>query len=73
MEAQDEEAHISQEARPVASDDDEIEAPDDYDQQSPAAENRLKRRGPSKLFEIWALDGSWKIPLLLNDQGQPIG
>ena len=27
VEAQDEEAHISQEARPVASDDDETEAP----------------------------------------------
>ena len=23
--------------------------------------------------ELWALDGSWKISLLLNDQGQLIG
>nr|POE98451.1 putative inactive leucine-rich repeat receptor-like protein kinase [Quercus suber] len=45
---------------------------DDY-QQSPAEENRLKRRGPTKLAEIWALDGSWKIRLTLNGQGQPIG
>ncbi|KAL0009305.1 hypothetical protein SO802_010807 [Lithocarpus litseifolius] len=46
---------------------------DDY-QQTPAAEgNRLKRRGPTNLGEIWALDGSWKIPLPLDEQGQPIG
>nr|POF03638.1 hypothetical protein CFP56_67969 [Quercus suber] len=45
---------------------------DDY-QQSPTAENRLKKCGPPTLAEIWALDGSWKIPLLLNGQGQPIG
>ncbi|KAK9984424.1 hypothetical protein SO802_033949 [Lithocarpus litseifolius] len=45
----------------------------DY-QQTPAAEgNRLKRRGPTNLAEIWALDGSWKIPLPLNEKGQPIG
>ncbi|KAK9987861.1 hypothetical protein SO802_028100 [Lithocarpus litseifolius] len=44
----------------------------DY-QQSLAVENRHKRRGPTKLADIWALNGSWKIPLPLNDQGQPIG
>ncbi|KAL0015367.1 hypothetical protein SO802_002436 [Lithocarpus litseifolius] len=36
-------------------------------------ENRLKRCGPTNLAEIWALDGSWKIPLPLNEKGQPIG
>ena len=38
-----------------------------------AAENAPKRRGPTRLADIWALDGSWKIPLPLNDEGQPIG
>ena len=38
-----------------------------------AAENAPKRRGPIRLADIWALDGSWKIPLPLNDEGQPIG
>ncbi|KAL0016600.1 hypothetical protein SO802_003669 [Lithocarpus litseifolius] len=46
---------------------------DDYQQSTAAEENRLKRRGPTKQAEIWALDGSWKIRLPLNDQGQPIG
>ena len=36
-------------------------------------ENRLKRRGPTRLADIWALDGEYKIPLPLNDQGQLIG
>ena len=36
-------------------------------------ENRLKRRGPTRLADIWALDGEYKIPLPLNDQGQPNG
>nr|POF03250.1 hypothetical protein CFP56_55587 [Quercus suber] len=64
VEAQDEEVHISQEARPIASDNDEIQA---------LAENAPKSRGPTRLADIWALDGSWKIPFLLNDEGQPIG
>ena len=38
-----------------------------------AAENAPKRRGPTRLADIWALNGSWKIPLSLNDEGQPIG
>ena len=36
-------------------------------------ENASKRRGPTRLANIWALDGSWKIPLPLNDEGQLIG
>ncbi|KAK9995744.1 hypothetical protein SO802_020430 [Lithocarpus litseifolius] len=46
---------------------------DDYQQTQAAEGNRLQRRGPSNLGAIWALDGSWKIPLPLNEQGQPIG
>ncbi|KAK9991137.1 hypothetical protein SO802_026122 [Lithocarpus litseifolius] len=46
---------------------------DDYQQSLAAEGNRFKRRGTAKLAEISALDGSWKIPLPLNDQGQPIG
>ena len=38
-----------------------------------AVENAPRRRGPTRLANIWALDGSWKISLLLNDQGQLIG
>nr|POF03249.1 hypothetical protein CFP56_55586 [Quercus suber] len=72
VEAQDEEAHISQEARPIASDNDEIQALDDLEQ-TPTAENAPKRHGPTRLANIWALDGSWKIQLPLNDEGQPIG
>ena len=37
------------------------------------AKNAPKRYGPTRLADIWALDGSWKIPLSLNDEGQPIG
>ncbi|XP_050254224.1 uncharacterized protein LOC126700228 [Quercus robur] len=44
---------------------------DDYEQTS-ATGNTLKRRGPTNLADIWALDGSWKIPLPLNDRGQPV-
>ncbi|KAK9988259.1 hypothetical protein SO802_028498 [Lithocarpus litseifolius] len=44
----------------------------DY-QQTPAAENRPKRRGPTKLANTWALNGEYKITLPLTDQGQPIG
>ena len=36
-------------------------------------ENRLKRHGPTRLANIWALDGEYKIPSPLNDQGQLIG
>ena len=36
-------------------------------------ENRPKRCGPTRLAYIWALNGQYKIPLPLNDQGQPIG
>ncbi|KAL0010168.1 hypothetical protein SO802_005276 [Lithocarpus litseifolius] len=90
VEAADEEAHISEEARPVASDDNETQAPDDYAQtpalvqnpapiqnsalvQNPTPENRRKSRGKTKLADIWAMTGEYKIQLPLNDEGQPIG
>ena len=38
-----------------------------------ATENAPKRRDPTRLADIWPLDGSWKIPLPLNDEGQLIG
>ena len=38
-----------------------------------ASENSPKRHGPTRLADIWALDGTWKIPLPLNDEGEPIG
>ncbi|KAK9993552.1 hypothetical protein SO802_023255 [Lithocarpus litseifolius] len=84
VEAADEEAHIFEEARLVASDDDETQAPDDYVQtpasvqnpapvQNLASENRRARRGKTKLANIWAMTGEYKIQLPLNDEGQPIG
>ncbi|KAK9985059.1 hypothetical protein SO802_034584 [Lithocarpus litseifolius] len=45
---------------------------DDY-QQTPAVKNRLKRRDLTRLADIWALYGEYKIPLTLNDEGQLIG
>ncbi|XP_050264207.1 uncharacterized protein LOC126708456 [Quercus robur] len=85
VEAADEEAHISEDARSVASDDDETLAPDtdDYVQtpaqvqnpapvQNPASENRPGKRGKTRLADIWAMIGEYKIQLPLNDEGQPI-
>uniref|UniRef100_A0A7N2MYU4 Transposase n=1 Tax=Quercus lobata TaxID=97700 RepID=A0A7N2MYU4_QUELO len=96
VEAADEEAHISEDARPVAtpvaSDDDEtlalgighvFEYTDDYVQtptpvqnpapvQNPTSENRPGKRGKTKLADIWAMTGEYKIQLPLNDEGQPI-
>ncbi|XP_050264239.1 uncharacterized protein LOC126708490 [Quercus robur] len=86
VEAADEEPHISEDARPVASDDDETLAPDtdDYVQtqtpvqnpapeQNRASENRPGKRGKTRLADIWAMTGEYKIQLSLNDEGQPIG
>nr|POF08237.1 hypothetical protein CFP56_74405 [Quercus suber] len=83
VEVADEEAHISEDARPVATpvaSDDETQAPDtdDYVQtsapvQNLALGNRLGRRGKTRLVDIWAMTGEYKIQLLLNDEGQLIG
>ncbi|KAK9991885.1 hypothetical protein SO802_026870 [Lithocarpus litseifolius] len=41
--------------------------------QNPTPENRHKSRGKTKLSDIWAMTGEYKIQLPLNDEGQPIG
>ncbi|KAL4610256.1 hypothetical protein ACB092_08G038200 [Castanea dentata] len=70
VEAVDQEAHHSEEARPVGSEDEtQPLAP----VQNLAPENRHARRGRTKLADIWAMTGDdYKIPLPLNAEGQPI-
>ena len=41
--------------------------------QNPAPGNRPGRCGKTRLADIWAMTGEYKIEFLLNDQGQPIG
>nr|XP_023905050.1 uncharacterized protein LOC112016800 [Quercus suber] len=89
--ADDQQAHISEEARPVANDD-ETQAPDTDDIvqtsapvqnsepiQNPEPVQNLAsgkmpgRRGKTRLADIWAMTGEYKIELPLNAEGQPIG
>ncbi|XP_030945976.1 uncharacterized protein LOC115970486 [Quercus lobata] len=42
-------------------------------EQNPASENRPGKRGKTRLADIWAMTGEYKIQLPLNDEGQPIG
>nr|POE95710.1 hypothetical protein CFP56_40722 [Quercus suber] len=60
----DQQAHISEEARPVASDD---------ETQAPASGKIPGRRGKTRLADIWAMTSEYKIDLPLNAGGQPIG
>ena len=41
--------------------------------QNPAPGYRPGRRGKTRLADIWAMTGEYKIQLSLNDEGQPIG
>ena len=41
--------------------------------QNPAPGYRPGRRGKTRLADIWAMTGEYKIEFPLNDQGQPIG
>jgi len=42
-------------------------------EQNRASENRPGKRGKTRLADIWAMNGEYKIQLPLNDEGQPIG
>ncbi|KAL4596520.1 hypothetical protein ACB092_12G169100 [Castanea dentata] len=60
--AVDQEAHHSEEARPMGT-----------PVQNPAPENTPARCSKTKLADIWAMTGDdYKIPLPLNAEGQPI-
>ena len=41
--------------------------------QNPAPGYRPGRRGKTRLADIWAMTGEYKIEFWLNDQAQPIG
>nr|POE89145.1 hypothetical protein CFP56_74746 [Quercus suber] len=98
VEAANEEAHISEDARPMASDD-ETQAPGNPNEawllifskatcstlvqnpesvqipepvQYPPPGNRPGIRGKTRLADIWAMTGEYKINLPLNAEGQPI-
>ena len=36
-------------------------------------QQKIGLRGKTRLADVWALNGEYKIPLPLNDQGQSIG
>nr|POE84282.1 hypothetical protein CFP56_71292 [Quercus suber] len=85
VEVADQEAHISEDAKPVATpvaSDDETQAPAPVQNpdpvqnppsgQNPPPGNRPGRRGKTRLADIWAMTGEYKIELLLNAEGQPI-